>query len=371
MKIDLKNKLHIFIILTVCVVCFMSLMIVLSPYIREPLGKDADKDGINDEVDNCPHSSNPDQSDVDYDGTGDVCDSCTDTDEDGYGNPGFQANTCPDDNCPTISNVNQTDADQDNIGDVCDNCQNDPQNDVDNDGICGGADNCPSDSNPEQQDSDVDGIGDVCETPPIAMFTFIPFDPIHDETIQFWDNTILGGGVLQTWQWTFGDNTSSIEQHPKHSYTNIGSYIVQLTVTDINGKTSMFTNNITVVPNDPPDTPTITGQSMGITGFEYNYTFKTFDPDSNKIYYAIDWGDNTNRVDLGPYSSGYEINEKHTWITMGNYSITVTAIDTHNAESNDTLFTVRILRNHYILTPSFIQFFEQYHQLLFYQILYM
>ena len=31
MKIDLKNKLHIFIILMVSVACFMSVMIVLSP----------------------------------------------------------------------------------------------------------------------------------------------------------------------------------------------------------------------------------------------------------------------------------------------------------------------------------------------------
>jgi PKD repeat protein len=68
------------------------------------------------------------------------------------------------------------------------------------------------------------------------MFTYIPVDPIHGEMIQFWDNTTLGGGILQHWSWTFGDNTSSIEQYPKHSYINIGSYMVQLNVTDINGK---------------------------------------------------------------------------------------------------------------------------------------
>jgi hypothetical protein len=253
---------------------------------------------------------------------------------------------------------------------MCDVCPNDPKNDVDNDGICGGVDNCPLEFNPEQKDSDGDGIGDTCETPPITMFTYSPLDPISDETIQFWDNTTLGGGVLQTWRWTFGDNTSSTEQHPKHSYGNVGSYTVQLNVTDINGKTSMIIKNITVFPNDPPDTPTITGDFIGITGVEYTYLLKTFDPDGNKIYFSVDWGDTTNRVDLGPYSSGYEIAEKHTWRTRGTYILTVKARDTHNAESNDTLCIVRILRNHYILTPSFIQFFKQYHQVLFYQIIY-
>jgi hypothetical protein len=41
-----------------------------------------------------------DQEDFDNDNIGDVCDNCTDTDGDGFGNPGFGYNTCPLDNCP-------------------------------------------------------------------------------------------------------------------------------------------------------------------------------------------------------------------------------------------------------------------------------
>ncbi len=65
---------------------------------------DPDADGVDVACDNCPESSNPSQADYDEDGTGDVCDECTDTDMDGYGNPEFPANTCPDDNCLDISN---------------------------------------------------------------------------------------------------------------------------------------------------------------------------------------------------------------------------------------------------------------------------
>jgi len=82
---------------------------------------DGDGDGILDSVDNCPSISNAQQADGDRDGVGDACDTCTDTDGDGYGNPGYQANTCPIDNCSNVSNPTQDDCDSNGIGDACDN----------------------------------------------------------------------------------------------------------------------------------------------------------------------------------------------------------------------------------------------------------
>jgi hypothetical protein len=105
---------------------------------------DSDGDGAYDINDNCLTVYNDTQADADEDGIGDACDECTDTDEDGYGNPGFPANICPDDNCPDTPNPGQEDADLDGVGDVCDNCIDD--------------------YNPDQLDTDQDGVGDVCET---------------------------------------------------------------------------------------------------------------------------------------------------------------------------------------------------------------
>lgn len=82
-------------------------------------GKDTDRDGIPDRLDNCPYVQNANQLDSDGDGIGDVCDinappppPAEDTDGDGI------PNTL--DNCPTISNSNQLDSDGDGIGDACD-----------------------------------------------------------------------------------------------------------------------------------------------------------------------------------------------------------------------------------------------------------
>ncbi len=151
---------------------------------------DFDTDLVPDSCDNCPDTANALQADADSDGIGDECDTCTDTDGDGYGDPGFAANTCPEDNCPDDNNPIQDNSDSDTFGDACDNCpqvDNANQADLDIDGIgdacdtCTDSDgdgygdpgfaantcpedNCPYTPNPDQLDSDTNGIGDVCET---------------------------------------------------------------------------------------------------------------------------------------------------------------------------------------------------------------
>ena len=92
---------------------------VLVHFAATDLIADTDNDGVPDDVDNCPLIANEFQEDADGDLLGDVCDECTDTDVDGFGDPGYAANTCDEDNCPTTYNPGQEDTNTDGIGDAC------------------------------------------------------------------------------------------------------------------------------------------------------------------------------------------------------------------------------------------------------------
>jgi hypothetical protein len=105
---------------------------------------DPDHDLVAARCDNCPTIANNGQQNTDGGPDGDACDPCTDSDGDGFGNPGIPASTCPLDNCPTVSNPDQADGDGDGVGDLCDVCRiGDDGLDADADTVPDACDSCP------------------------------------------------------------------------------------------------------------------------------------------------------------------------------------------------------------------------------------
>lgn len=178
-----------------------------------------DFDGLG-ACDNCPGSFNPGQEDSDFDLIGDACDLCTDSDGDGFGNPGFPANACATDLCPFTPSLNG-DADADTIGDECDNCPllaNAGQVNIDFDADGDACDLCPHVGGGVPVPFDVGslkkaslgfknngpGTGDDSAKTGAAFTTAVPFDPDTTDTVYATLTNTVTSAVLSSTTMTAG-----------------------------------------------------------------------------------------------------------------------------------------------------------------------
>lgn len=123
--------------------------------------KDFDNDWVEDEVDNCKYTYNPNQADTNWDWIWDVC---SDIDKDWI--------KWEYDNCPNIYNPDQKDINRNWVWDIC-------EFDKDKDSIFDKLDNCINKYNPDQKDIDGDWIWDVCDNS-------IYFNPSQLDTNNNW-----------------------------------------------------------------------------------------------------------------------------------------------------------------------------------------
>jgi hypothetical protein len=115
----------------------------------------------------------------------------------------------------------------------------------------------------------------------------------------------------------------------------------------------------TLDPN-APSAPEIGGPKSGKTGTEYDFTFESTSPLGNDVFYWIEWGDGNIENSIGPYSSGEEITESHTWSERGIYLIKARAKDTDNLWGPWSEFKIEIPRTR-ILSYIWLEWlFEHY-----------
>jgi nitrous oxidase accessory protein len=78
-----------------------------------------------------------------------------------------------------------------------------------------------------------------------------PYFGYANETISFSGSESTDDEEVTYYKWDFGDETTTMEMSPKHTYTKAGNYTVTLTVKDSGGKTDVDTTyaNVSIQPN--------------------------------------------------------------------------------------------------------------------------
>lgn len=143
----------------------------------------------------------------------------------------------------------------------------------------------------------------VVDPVPATAFT-ASTECVGDSTL--FTNTTTGNVV--TWNWNFGDATSSSAQQPNHQYATAGTYNVTLTATNNAGCSSFVTQAVTV--NIVP-----LAQFTSTTACQGQATSFTDQTTGAPISWSWDYGDAT------PF--GNTQNPTHTYTSAGTYTATL------------------------------------------------
>jgi hypothetical protein len=187
------------------------------------------------------------------------------------------------------------------------------------------------------------------------QYTTSSTDPNGDQIYYLFN---WGDGTSSAW---LGPYISGIPITGTHAWTTIGTYDVKVKAKDTNGATSDWSIPliVSIVLNDPPDTPTITGPGQGKPGIIYLFKVQTTDPNDDMVSYFIDWGDNTTSGWFGPYASGVQATITHSWSEQGTYTVKVKAKDLLGDESDWGILQIVVPCELQGSQQSFNQLFQQ------------
>ena len=130
-------------------------------------------------------------------------------------------------------------------------------------------------------------------------------------------------GAIASYAWDFGDGSTGTGVAPQHTYTNPGTFVVRLTVTDGTGSTASATGSVTIQNALPAASFTVTTSKRVAT---MNASASS-DPDGQIASYAWNFGDG---------STGTGATTSHTYAAAGDYTITLTVTDNDGGVATTT-----------------------------------
>ena len=138
-----------------------------------------------------------------------------------------------------------------------------------------------------------------------------------------------------SWEWDFGDGTTSTDQNPIHTYTTIGAYTIKLVVTNEGGSSSAQVGIVIEIPDEPPiaEPPVasfLASRSSGTAPLPVIFTDTSIGSPSEWYW---DFGD-------GTFSTDRHVS--HTFTDGGTYEVTLSV--SNDAGDSEAATTIQAYR---------------------------
>ncbi len=163
---------------------------------------------------------------------------------------------------------------------------------------------------------------------PVSEFS-LSFDKVKD-SVFFFNIIPLAGASGLSWEWNFGDLSTSTKQDPVHQYNVGGTYSVSLLTRTPEGCTNKFITNISI---DKP-TANFTSTTNKCTNATLKFTNTSTFVNGTIVSWDWDFGDNTKSTLENP---------THIYSSAGNYNVKL--IVTGNTGSKGTISKSFIVNN--------------------------
>lgn len=183
---------------------------------------------------------------------------------------------------------------------------------------------------------------------PVADFTFVSNNDFHTPSEITFTNT---SASATSYEWDFGDGTTSTAENPVHTYATTGSYTVSLTATN-----ETLTDEKTATIEITPFAPIASFTHASNNGYHAPSIITFTNTSQHATSYLWDFGDGTTSTAQNP---------AHTFTTTGSFTVKLTA--TNETLTNEKTEVIEItafqpvanfthVSNNGYHTPSIITF---------------
>ncbi|MFM1876848.1 MAG: hypothetical protein RL266_2585, partial [Bacteroidota bacterium] len=173
----------------------------------------------------------------------------------------------------------------------------------------------------------IDTVTHLVDIYQLPQADFTPIEDCFEPNYPFEDQSTIGSGTVDAWQWDFGDLGTSTQQNPTHTYAGFGQYDVTLIALSDQGCGDTLTQTIILHDNPIPgfEIPNI----CQLEPMQYLDTASI--QEGSIVSWEYDFGDNTSSTQQNP---------NHLYTSAGPMNVTQTVTSNFGCETSVTVPTI-------------------------------